>query len=139
MEPVYFNTFLKQGPFYVSEEIETLSNISSAEFIITVDEIQQHLLYHSVTSDDIDNLILLDVECNNFPFTLGYVIDVDDETVTVEIYVSSSNEVIGPWNAVSDLIRQLPKIFCFSKKVQLTQKNTLKKRFVNQICKKYNL
>ena len=68
---------------------------------------------------------------------LGKILDVDAKLVTLQIYVSDTNDINGTWSAVPDLTKQIPKLFCFCKKVELTQKNTLKKRFKTQLYNKY--
>ncbi len=109
------------------------------QFVITVDEVQQQLMYNSITTSDFDSFIFLDVECNDLPFTLGQVVDVDHESVTLELWISSSNSIEGPWSILPDFLKQYPKSFCFCKEVQLTQKHMLKKRFCTLLANKYDI
>ena len=78
----------------------------------------------------------MDVACNGLLFTLRKVLSIDNNTVSIQIYISDSNNINGIWSEASELTKQIPKSFCFYKKVELTQKNTLEKRFNTQLCKK---
>jgi hypothetical protein len=138
IKPIYISVFLEYGPFKNDDDVIDNAILDKRHFTITVDEVQQFLMYNSITADDYDSLILLDVECNDFPFTLGQVVDVDDELVTLELWISSSNNILGPWSIIPNFMKQYPKSFCFCKAVQLTQKNMLKKRFYTIISNKYN-
>ena len=81
--------------------------------------------------------IFVDIACNGLLFMLRKVLNVDTKLVTLQIYVSDTSDINGTWSAVPDLTKQIPKLFCICKKVELTQKNTLKKRFKTQLCNKY--
>ena len=129
---------MDQGPFFNFNQELVLETFNSIDFTITVDEVQQHLLYNSVTLDDCDFFIFMNVACNGLSFTLERVLNVDNDTVSIQIYISDSNNINSIWSEVSGLTKQILKSFCFCKKVELTQKNTLKKRFKTQLCKKYN-
>ena len=59
---------------------------------------------------------------------LRKVLDVDTKLVTLQIYISDTNNINGTWSTVPDLTKQILKLFCICKKVELTQKNTLKKK-----------
>ena len=87
--------------------------------------------------DDCNFFIFVDIACNGLLFMLRKILDVDTKLVTLQIYVSDINDINSTWSAVPDLTKQIPKLFCICKKVELTQKNTLKKRFKTQLCNKY--
>ena len=120
--------FLNQGPFFNFTEPEDSQTPFQNEFIITVDEVQQNLLYNSITFNDCNFFIFVDIACNGVLFMLEKVLNVDTKLLTLQIYVSDTNDINGTCSAVPDLTKQIPKLFCISKKVELTQKNILKKR-----------
>ena len=66
-------------------------------YYLTVDELQQSLLYDSVTSDDIGCIIALDIQCGSFPFTLGKVVSVTDTTVTFDVFINLEGDLNGIW------------------------------------------
>ena len=87
------------------------------------------MLYNYITLDGCIFFVFVDIACNGLLFMLRKVLDIDTKLVTLQIYVSDTNDINSTWSAVPDLTKQIPKLFCFCKKVELTQKNTLKKRF----------
>ena len=75
------------------------------------------IYFNPVTLDDCDSFIFMNVACNGLSFTLERVLNVDNNTVSIQIYISDSNNINSIWLEVSELTKQIPKSFCFCKKL----------------------
>ncbi len=47
--------------------------------VITTDQLQQHLMRYGATQEDIGCIILLDLPCGPFPFTVGRLFNLNDD------------------------------------------------------------
>ena len=123
--------FLDQGPFFNFNQELVLETFNSIDFTITVDKVQQHLLYNSVTLNNCDFFIFMDVACNGLSFTFERVLNVDN--VSIQIYISDSDNINSIWSEVSGLMKQFLNYFAFAKKL-----SSLRKIHWKKDCKKYN-
>ena len=137
---------MDQGPFFNFNQELVLETFNSIDFTITVDKMQQHLIYNSVTLGDCDFFNFMNVACNGLSFTLGRVLNVDNDTVSIQIYISDSNGINGIWSEESGLTKQIPELLCFSKKLSSLRKihwkkdlrlNFVKNSIFNHITVKY--
>jgi len=119
----------------MNELILPFSSPSPSSYSITINEIQQSLLYDSVVSADVGCTIALNIQCGSLPFTLGKVINVSEEEVTVSVYTNYNSDLDGVWSLSGSLIKTYPKRYTLRKHIGFTTCNLLKstdKKFLKQ-------
>jgi len=110
----------------MNEVILPFSSPSPSFYSITINEIQQSLLYDSVVSADVGCTIALNIQCGSLPFTLGKVINVSEEEVTVSVYTNYNSDLDGVWSLSGSLIKTYPKRYTLRKHIGFTTSNLLK-------------
>ena len=119
----------------MNEVILPFSSPSPSSYSITINEIQQSLLYDSVVSADVGCTIALNIQCGSLPFTLGKVINVSEEEVTVSVYTNYNSDLDGVWSLSGSLIKTYPKRYTLREHIGFTTSNLLKstdKKFLKQ-------
>ena len=104
-----------------------------------MNELQQSLLYDSVSFSDIGCIIALDIPCGTFPFTLGKVTSVTDTTVTFDVFINLEGDLNGIWSLSQNLRKTYNKDLTVRKKITFTKDNLLKKGDKLFFCSKYHL
>ena len=124
---------------FMTEVILPSNLLSPLFYSIIVNEIQQSLLYDSVVSTDVGCTIALNIQCGSLPFTLGKVISVSEEEVTVSIYTNYNSDLDSVWSLSESLLKTYSKRYTIRKHIGFTSTNLLKstdKKFLKQ---KFNL
>ena len=106
---------------------------------ITVDVIQQHLLRHGITKDDIGSNILLDLICEEDQFTIAKISKVYNLTVKVCIYAQQNPRLDNEWELLPTLVETVSKGICLAKGVEFTKNMTLKKKWKTFLKNKFSL
>jgi hypothetical protein len=132
--------FLQLGPHYINQIYlhPTREIYDSSLYTITIDEMQQSLLYDSVTENDIGNLALLDIQSGYFPFTLARIIKINDTQIKIIPFLNA-NSLEDTWIESLRLKKWVPKSTCFHKNILLTKKNSLKKKIKKMLQEKYHI
>jgi len=104
----------------MNEVILPFSSPFPSAYSITINEIQQSLLYDSVVSADVGCTIALNIQCGSLPFTLGKVINVSEEEVTVSVYTNYNSYLDGVWSLSGSLIKTYPKRYTLRKHIGFT-------------------
>ena len=108
-------------------------------YYLTVNELQQSLLYDSVTYEDIGCIIALDIQCGSFPFTLGKVVSVTDTTVTFDVFINLEGDLNGIWTLSKNLRKTYSKDLTIRKKMSFLKDSLLKKGDKKFLSMKYHL
>ncbi len=107
--------------------------------VITVDEVEQSLLYDSVTSEDVGSVVAAESVCGTFPFTLGKVLHITLTTVSLQIYTQHEGDLKGIWSLSKTIKREFSKSLIFKKKIRFSNNGKLKKSFTTYLTHKYHL
>ena len=130
--------FFSLGSYlHVASEIPAIPN--DANIVITVDDVEQHLLRFGIVYDDIGSLVILDFPCGSQPFTLAEVVSVQDTTLKMVPYVQQSFDLSKEWTKASPLAHSISKNKVLAKHVTLTKHGILKKRWKSFLQQKFQL
>ena len=130
--------FFSLGTYiHIAHEIAVLPN--DVNLMITVDDVQQHLLCFGIVDQDIGSLVILDLACGTQSFTLAEVVSVQDITFKIIPYVQQNFDLNKEWTKVSSLASSVSKSKVLAKRVTLTKHGILKKRWKSFLQQKFQL
>jgi hypothetical protein len=113
---------------HIAPEIPDVPN--DVNMIITVDDVQQHLLRFGIVDSDIGSMVILDLACGNQPFMLAEVVSVQDLTFKMIPYVQGEPfDFNAKWTKASGLACSASKSKVLAKGVTLTKTGSLKRRW----------
>ena len=101
---------------------------------------EQHVLHHLITEDDINSMVLVNASCGRLQFTVGKIISISEHTseFVANIYRNIEQYLEGHWQPVKDMYRTYPMSLYFMKGENvMIQNGTLSKRAQTLIEKQY--
>ena len=130
--------FFSLGTYiHIAHEIAVLPN--DVNLMITVDDVQQHLLCFGIVDQDIGSLVILDLACGTQSFTLAEVVSVQDITFKIIPYVQQNFDLNKEWTKLPSLASSVSKSKVLAKRVTLTKHGILKKRWKSFLQQKLQL